>query len=264
MHVASSLKNQPPVRIIALDLDGTLLASTGLVSPRNQAALHAARAAGIEIVIATGRRHGYAMRQLRALNLPADTVVISSNGAVLRTVNADLLFRAEMTILSCQRLFAQLGDLRNALVVTFDRVLPGGDDERGALVVEEFAELHTSIEKWMIANEPYIAHITPIENCLADGRAPIQMMLCGTIDRMRRAEALLRAIPGVSHIDDTGSHIDDTGSHIDDTGSHIDDTGRHIDDTGSHIDDTGSHIDDTGSHIDDTGSHSDDTGSQRR
>ena len=209
MHVASFRKTQPPVRMIALDLDGTLLAGTGLVSPRNQAALHAARAAGIEIVIATGRRHGYAMRQLRALTdtptpvLPPEAVVISSNGAVLRTVAATLLSRAEMTIASCQRLFSSLGDLRNALVVTFDRVLPDGEDERGALVVEELAELHSSIEKWMIANEPYIDRITPIEHCL-DAGAPIQMMLCGTIDRMRRAEALLRSIPGVSHIDDTG------------------------------------------------------------
>jgi len=188
--------------MIALDLDGTLLSSTGLISPRNQAALHAARAAGIEIVIATGRRHFYAMRQLRALDLPADSILISSNGAVVRTVAADLIERSLMTESSCRRLFAELGTFRDALVVTFDRVGPDGDDERGALVVEELAGLHASIEKWMIANDPYIDRIHPIEDSLAAGN-PIQMMLCGTISRMRAAEALLRAIPGVSHVDDT-------------------------------------------------------------
>jgi hypothetical protein len=63
----------------------------------------------------------------------------------------------------------------------------------------------------MAANEPYIAHIVPIELALrsadqADGPdlnapsldAPIQAMLCGTMERMARAEARLLEHPGVS------------------------------------------------------------------
>jgi hydroxymethylpyrimidine pyrophosphatase-like HAD family hydrolase len=41
--------------VIAVDLDGTLVDSRGRISKENQAALAAARAAGIEVVIATGR-----------------------------------------------------------------------------------------------------------------------------------------------------------------------------------------------------------------
>ena len=88
-------------------------------------------------------------------------------------------------------------------MVTFDRVGPDGEDERGALVVEELADLHASIEKWMVANEPYIEHLRPIERCL-EGGLPIQMMLCGTVERMRRAEALLRSVPGVQAMDTEG------------------------------------------------------------
>lgn len=45
----------PPVRMIATDLDGTLLRSDGSLSPRVRAAVVAAHEAGIEVVPATGR-----------------------------------------------------------------------------------------------------------------------------------------------------------------------------------------------------------------
>ena len=51
----------------------------------------------------------------------------------------------------------------------------------------------------MVANEPYIERVMPIEEAL-EGDAPIQMMLCGTVERMRRAEARLLEHPGVSAV----------------------------------------------------------------
>jgi hypothetical protein len=42
----------------------------------------------------------------------------------------------------------------------------------------------------MEANAPYIQHVSSVEQAL-DGHALIQMMLCGSIDRMRQAEAHL-------------------------------------------------------------------------
>ena len=57
------------IRLIAIDMDGTLLGDDGRVSPRNLAALHAAQAAGIQLVVATGRRHSFAMHVLRPLGL---------------------------------------------------------------------------------------------------------------------------------------------------------------------------------------------------
>ena len=194
--VRAGVTKQAAVRIIAVDMDGTLLATGGSVSEANRAAIAAAEAAGVEFVVATGRRHCYAMRQLRGLGLRDANLLVSSNGAVVRTVGHALVRRAFMTRRSSERLFAHLGEFRNALVVTFDCVGPDGEDERGALVVEELADLHASIERWMVANEPYIAHVQPIERCLERGE-PIQMMLCGTVERMRRAEVLLRSMPGV-------------------------------------------------------------------
>lgn len=200
--------------MIAIDMDGTLLGEDGRVSPRNLAALLAAHAAGIMIVIATGRRHSYAMHVLRPLGLHHSSVLISSNGTVTRTLGffgpnpipSQLIARTHLPHATALWLCGHVDEFRNALVLTFDRVGPDGDDTRGALVVENLDELTSSINRWMKANEPYIAHIVPIERALgsaesadtSDRDLPIQAMLCGTIDRMARAEARLLEHPGVT------------------------------------------------------------------
>ena len=194
--------------MIAIDMDGTLLGDDGHVSPRNLAALHAAQAAGIEVVVATGRRHSYAMRVLRPLGLHHASILVSSNGTVTRTLGSfgadpiasELISRTHMPHATALWLCEHIDEFRNALVLTFDRVGPDGDDTRGALVVEHLDELNASIGRWMAANEPYIAHINPIERALDAGPAdsPIQAMLCGTIERMTRAEARLLEHPGIA------------------------------------------------------------------
>ena len=187
--------------MIAMDLDGTLLGTDGRVGQRNIAALRAAEDAGIVIAIATGRRHSYALPVLRDLGLRPDTLLVSSNGAVVRTFASQLIARTHMTLDSALWLCGHLGEFRNALVITFDKVTLEGQDTRGALVVENFAELHASIDRWMITNMPFISHVQPIEDALR-AEAPIQMMLCGSVERMRRAEAWMLSDPRVVAVGD--------------------------------------------------------------
>ena len=182
--------------MVAVDMDGTLLGGDGQVSARNQAAMKAAERAGVEVVVATGRRHSYAMKVLRGLELNEENGLISSNGAVVRTVGARLLERTLLQQSTAEWLCGHMGEFRRALLVTFDRVQPNGDDTRGALVVEEVDDLTGSIGKWMAANDRYIERVVPMEDAL--GREGlIQMMLCGTIERMRAAEARLLTDPKV-------------------------------------------------------------------
>ena len=188
--------------MIALDLDGTLLGTNGRVGERNIAALRAAEDAGIIVAIATGRRHSYALPVLRDLGLHPDTLLVSSNGAVVRTFGSELIERTLMTLDSALWLCGHLGEFRNALVITFDKLTPEGQDTRGALVVENFAELHASIDRWMITNMPFIAHVQPIEDALR-AEAPIQMMLCGSVERMRRAETWMLSDSRVVAVGDT-------------------------------------------------------------
>jgi hydroxymethylpyrimidine pyrophosphatase-like HAD family hydrolase len=187
------------MRLIAVDMDGTLVGPDGCVSERNLAAMKAAERAGVQVVVATGRRHCYAMRVLRGLGLREEDALISSNGTVTRTIGAKLLDRTLLPLETARWLCSHIDEFRNALVVTFDKVGADGEDARGALVVEDLAELNASIGKWMVANEPYIERVVPMERAL-EGEAPIQMMLCGTVERMRRAEARLLEHPGVSAV----------------------------------------------------------------
>jgi hypothetical protein len=186
-------------------MDGTLLHSDGHVSERNLAAIREAEAQGIEVAIATGRRHCYAMRVLRELDRPAHTALISSNGTVTRTLGSELLGselldRTHMPLETARWLCEHVKDFRGTLVLTFDKVRADGEDDRGALVCEGTEELNASIGRWMEINQPYIEHVTPIEQALVDA-APIQMMLCGPIERMREAEAHLLTDPRITNVD---------------------------------------------------------------
>jgi hydroxymethylpyrimidine pyrophosphatase-like HAD family hydrolase len=188
-----------PPRLIAIDLDGTLLNSDGRVSPRNLAALRLAENSGAEVVISTGRRHCYAMRVLRDLNLRPDSAVVSSNGTVIRTIDSQLLHRSHLPLETAHWLCNHLTAYRNALMLTFDKVGPTGEDTRGALVCEHLDDLHISIGRWMRANEPYIRQVASIEDALHHD-APIQMMLAGPVARMAEAEARLLEHPGITPV----------------------------------------------------------------
>jgi Cof subfamily protein (haloacid dehalogenase superfamily) len=188
-------------RLIAIDMDGTLLDSDGRVSPRNLAALRLAEGLGAEIVIATGRRHSYAMRVLAELHLSPASALVSSNGTVIRTIGHELLHRSHMSLETALWLCEHVTDFRNTMVITFDRVGPTGEDTRGALVCEHLDDLHASIGRWMQTNAPYIAHVTRLEDAL-QADAPIQMMLCGSVARMADAEARLLEHPRVTAVGD--------------------------------------------------------------
>ncbi|MEN3931494.1 pyridoxal phosphatase [Microvirga sp. W0021] len=66
---------------IAFDLDGTLLDSQRQIRPSSIAAIHAARAKGIEVLITTGRHHMVTRPYHHQLNLT--TPAICCNGAYL-------------------------------------------------------------------------------------------------------------------------------------------------------------------------------------
>ena len=73
-------------RLIASDLDGTLLGPDGEVSARTRASLDAARARGIEIVLVTGRPARWVRDLPEATG--AHAIVVCANGAMLYDVDA--------------------------------------------------------------------------------------------------------------------------------------------------------------------------------
>lgn len=77
----------PAIRLVALDLDGTLLNREGHVTPRTRAALQAAVDKGVYIVPATGRP--LASLPPEVAQLPGIRYVITCNGAAVWDLGSD-------------------------------------------------------------------------------------------------------------------------------------------------------------------------------
>jgi hydroxymethylpyrimidine pyrophosphatase-like HAD family hydrolase len=175
-----------PVRLIAIDIDGTLLPTVGgRVTERTRRALREAEDAGIELVIATGRRQAYAAPLIHPTGLSAETVLITSNGAVIRTLAGDCIDRFFLPVETAQQLCAALRRLGGMTVFTFDC------EGSGELAVESIDRLSACIRPWVNANLPWIREFLPLERAFDAGEAPVQGMICGPIDGMRYAEAEL-------------------------------------------------------------------------
>ena len=177
----------PPVRLVAIDMDGTLLPTFAkTISQRTARALKAAQQAGITVAVATGRRTAYTVPLLEGLGLRADMPLITSNGAVIRTLGGDPIDRCHLESHVARGLCGLLRQF-GALVFTFDR--PG----RGELVLEDLQQAHGRIALWVEANRNAIEVVNPLENALRDGEDPIQGMVTGGLEQMKKAEAALKA-----------------------------------------------------------------------
>ena len=172
-----------PVRLLAIDIDGTLLNSQVQISPENLAALRRAHAAGVEVVLVTGRRHTFALPIAQQLEIPL--CLISSNGAVTKSLSGEVFHIDYLPVATARRLCAEMANWRHNMVITFER------ETRGALVLESRDSFHPSIASWMAKNSQYIETVVPIDDCLTCD--PIQTMFCGGVEPMRELQRQLAA-----------------------------------------------------------------------
>ncbi len=179
---------KPPIRLLAIDIDGTLLNSQFQIPPANLQALHRAHEAGVEIILVTGRRHTFALPI--ALQLGVPLWLISSNGAVTRSLSGELFHRDLLPVGTARELCSAMRQYRGNTVLTFDT------ETKGALVLERMDELTGSIQRWLEKNLQFIDFVVPIEKALVGD--PVQAMFCGTIERMRGALQTL-AESGLDH-----------------------------------------------------------------
>jgi Cof subfamily protein (haloacid dehalogenase superfamily) len=177
----------PPVRLVAIDVDGTLLPTFAqAISRRNAQALKAAQDAGITVAIATGRRQAYTTPLLEKLGLRAETPLITSNGAVTRTLSGELQDRSHMPASAARGICGLLRPF-GTVVFTFDR------NGRGELVLEDMDQAHERIALWVDANHSAIEVVKPLEDALGDGEDPIQGMVAGSVRQMQMAQKALKA-----------------------------------------------------------------------
>lgn len=176
-----------PVRLVAIDMDGTLLPDfSTIVSDRNRRALRDAQDAGITVVIATGRRQAFTAPLLEGVGLRADTPMVTSNGAVTRTFAGD---RIDFEHLNPALARGLCSVLRGTGMVVFTLDLATKPD----LIVEDIAIARGRLAKWVEANRTSIRAVKPVEDALGDDVALIQGMAAGSIAEMKEAEKRLAA-----------------------------------------------------------------------
>jgi Cof subfamily protein (haloacid dehalogenase superfamily) len=172
---------KPPIRLLAVDIDGTLLNPQFQISPADLAALRRAERQGVEVILVTGRRHAFALPIAEQLGF--DFWMITSNGAVTRSLTGETFHRDLLPAATCRKLCSAMQEFRGNTVLTFDK------EGKGAIVLEHMGELGASIQKWLEKNLRYIDFVVPVEKSLVSD--PVQAMFCGTLERMRRAQKVL-------------------------------------------------------------------------
>ena len=173
----------PSIRLLAVDIDGTLLNPQFQISPADLAALHRAHEEGVQVAVVTGRRHTFALPIVQQIGF--DVCLISSNGAVTRSLAGETFHRDLLPAATCLKLCQAMQEFRGNTVLTFDV------EHKGAIVLEHMRELNGSIQRWLEKNLEYIEFVIPIEKSITSD--PVQAMFCGPIDRMHQVLTAIAA-----------------------------------------------------------------------
>ncbi len=109
------------VRLIALDIDGTLLDTRWQLPEANRAAIAEATRRGIEVALVTGRRYDFAMPVARKLDSPLTMIV--NNGALIRSKEGRTHLRHLLPQKTAEQVLHLTRPWREGAAVIFDRPL---------------------------------------------------------------------------------------------------------------------------------------------
>jgi Cof subfamily protein (haloacid dehalogenase superfamily) len=174
------------LHLIAIDIDGTLLNPEFQISETDLATLRRVRGQGIEIILVTGRRHTFALPIAQQLGF--DLWLISSNGAITRSLAGETFHRDLFPAPTCRELVRAMQEFRGQTVLTFDGNSLHGEAS-GTIVIERLDKLEGSIQRWLEKNMKYIRFVVPIEDALTTD--PVQAMFCGPVAEMQRVLQVL-------------------------------------------------------------------------
>lgn len=173
-----------PIKLIALDIDGTLLNSRWEVSPANRAALAEATRRGIEVALVTGRRYDFALPVIQQIDSPLTMIV--NNGAMVRDKDGVTQLRHLLPKDTAFRVVQATSPWRECTSVVFDR-------PKGNQVIVEKIDFEDGIRgMYYRRNREFLGQVAPLEKCLTED--PIQVMLAGPVAPMREAESVLRTV----------------------------------------------------------------------
>jgi Cof subfamily protein (haloacid dehalogenase superfamily) len=178
------------IRLIALDIDGTLLDSAWQVPAANREAVRRAADAGIEIALVTGRRFDFARPVIDQIDAPLTLIV--SGGALVKRRDGHTLVRHLLPAGVALAVVEATRDFRDATALVFDR-------PHAAQVVHERLDIRDIHRRsYFERNRDFIVEVAPLESALTED--PIQVMFSGGVARMRELVALLRTLDVFSSV----------------------------------------------------------------
>jgi 5-amino-6-(5-phospho-D-ribitylamino)uracil phosphatase len=174
------------IRLLAVDIDGTLLDSRGHLPDSHRDALVEASARGIEIALVTGRSFHFTHAVIDRLPIPLTLIV--NNGAVVKRKTGETEWRHVLDRDAARHILAETQHLEDSVAIVFDR--PG---ER-QIIFERMDWTHPNRRGYYEKNKAYIASApSPLADMLTED--PIQVMFNGSVEPMRALLAALRAMP---------------------------------------------------------------------
>ena len=164
------------IRLIAIDIDGTLLDSRAQVPEANQRAISAATERGIEVALVTGRRYTFAMPV--AERVPAPLTMIVNNGALIRSKQGETFYRQLLPRDTARQVLAATREFRLGALVHFDR------PREGQIQYESIDWENPGRSDYWRRNKEFIEQSVPLEACLVED--PIQLMYTGGVEHMQQ------------------------------------------------------------------------------
>jgi hypothetical protein len=172
----------PRYRLLAVDLDGTLLTAGRDIPEENLSALRAANAAGVAIAIVTGRRFPALRRYVAPLGF--DAFVVANSGALVRKgLTGPILRRRLLPIAIAHRV------LEIAEQSSMEPVVHDGPDAEGHLILRTTAREVPSMKRYLNQSYPEPRWVSSIEIA----REPVQIGFTGTVEEVREFESTLRS-----------------------------------------------------------------------
>lgn len=164
-----------PIKLLALDIDGTLLNRKSKVTPRVREALDQAQAQGVLIALVTGRRFSSARPIVQELELSIP--LISHNGALTKNITTleTIQYHPFENATACEVI--RLGREYKADIICCDD--PHG---LGTMVMEGFSPENRALEMYLKKYWDSVVEVPDLLDYLQHD--PIQIMFSGTCDRM--------------------------------------------------------------------------------
>jgi Cof subfamily protein (haloacid dehalogenase superfamily) len=183
-----------PIKLIAMDIDGTLVDVGSRVSEENARAIAEAAARGIEIVLVTGRRFDFA-RSI-ADQIPCDLCMINSNGAVVKSKTGESRLTHLMDAGLARRVLEATTEFHGSAAVIFDRPGPRQVIVRRIDLDDPFRG------PYLRRNLDFVSAVDPLTDCLAatgeNGDDPVHISFVGGCQPIRTAKAVLENVPFAS------------------------------------------------------------------